>query len=131
MGHPSGMDGRYPAGSSPTAGDDHSCDCVRRGPVAQRAATTFLGVDETAGRFADVEVVDCAACGRTWLVYRWEVEGIPRSGRWYAGVVSPDVVTRVAPEAAPHVLESLAWHLCGGTYFGGAVSRRAGRLLGS
>ncbi len=89
-----------------------------------------VGIDTTAGRFAEVKVVECRDCGRTWLVYRWEIEAISRSGRWYAGVVPHDVTARVTPEAAPDVLQGLRWHLCGGSYFGGETSRRTGRLLG-
>lgn len=106
------------------------CACLLRGPRAGGAPRRRLGVDPTGGRFADVEAAECAACGRTWLVYRWEIEAITKSGRWYAGAVSREVIERVDPEEAPEVLEGLAWYLCGGSYFGGEVSRRSGPLLG-
>ncbi len=40
------------------------------------------------------------------------------------------MIAHVRPEEAPEVLESLAWHLCGGSYFDGRISRRPGPLLG-
>lgn len=118
-------DGRPGAPSRPA-----DCACLARGPRARATSSQLLGVDPTGGRFADVEAAECAACGRMWLVYRWEIEAITKSGRWYAGVVPPEVIERVGPEEAPEVLEGLAWHLCGGSYFGGKVYRRSGPLLG-
>jgi len=76
-----------------------------------------VGIDETAGRFADVSVERCLRCGQRWLRYHYEVEAFSRSGRWYQVPISEaeaavvTVTTAVAMLCRPH------WHFRGGSYF--------------
>jgi hypothetical protein len=85
-----------------------------------------VGVDQTHGRCGDVRVDRCRSCGRLWLHYHVEYEAFSESGRWYRGIVTPQVAETVTPEHAVEVLEALDFHLYGGSYF-----RGAGRSKGS
>src|SRR5262245_62183010 len=78
---------------------------------------TFVGVDETHGRYGDVTIERCKHCGALWLHYLVEYESHSRSGRWYRGIVTTEVAKTVRPEAAVAVLQSLPWRLAGGSYF--------------
>ncbi len=81
------MDGRSDDGRPGAPARPADCGCLLRGPPASGASTQLLGVAPTGGRYGDVEAAECSAYGRRWLVYRWEIEAITKSGRWYAGVV--------------------------------------------
>jgi hypothetical protein len=95
----------------------NDCRCLTP-PFDHRDFTSQpIGIDKTAGRFAEVTIETCRACGRRWLHYLVEVEGISRSGRWYRGLISDEVAQTVRPEAALGVLGSLAWRFAGGSYF--------------
>jgi hypothetical protein len=107
------------------------CECLQRGPRFPDARSSPIGVDPSNGRFADVAAIECLNCGRLWLKYGWELEWHSRSGRWYAGLVSPDQVERLVPEDAPQVLEGLDWYLAGGSYFDGKISRVSGSFPAS
>ena len=88
-----------------------------------------LGVDETNGRFGEVSVETCKACGAKWLRYFVEYEAFSRSGRWYRGLVSPDVLRGLKPERVPGVLSGLPWYFYGGSYFDTTGRRGSGPLL--
>jgi hypothetical protein len=75
------------------------------------------------------EISRCRQCHRVWLKLRYEIESISRSGRWFSGVISEDSIVLIDPENVVAVLTALPWHLCGGSYFDGNVSRRTGSLL--
>jgi hypothetical protein len=77
-----------------------------------------IGVDETNGRFGEVSVDTCKACGRMWLHYFVEYAFFPKSGRWYRGLVTPEMVESLTPERAPELLASLPRHFYGGSFFG-------------
>jgi len=89
---------------------------------------TFVGVDQTGGRYADVSVERCRSCGKDWLEYRVEYEAFSRSGRWARGIVSPEQARSIKPEAAADILHGLNWYLYGGSYFDGAVGRKSGPM---
>ena len=76
-----------------------------------------LGVDETNGRFGEVSVDTCKACGSLWLHYFVEYPSFSESGRWYRGLVTPEMVESLTPEQAPDMLASLPWRFYGGSYF--------------
>ena len=105
-----------------------SCECLQSGPRFPDARATSIGTDQSNGRFAEVEAIECLRCGRLWLKYGWELEWESHSGRWYAGIVNPDQTEGLAPEDATRVLEGLDWYLAGGSYYDGHVSRRSGPL---
>lgn len=104
------------------------CGCFAGDFAARPPADTrrLDGSDARDGRFADVTVETCRACGRRWLGYAWEVEGISRSGRWYRGLTRADV--EITVENAAATLESLDWYWAGGSYFDGRVHRARGPL---
>jgi hypothetical protein len=66
-----------------------------------------LGEDPQRGRFADVTMQRCRRCGRLWLRYFFEFEAFSNSGRWYRGLVSPELAATVTAENAAAILESL------------------------
>ncbi len=90
----------------------------------------YIGDDPQNGRYAEVSLEDCRYCGRVWLRYYFSYEHFSRSGRWYRGVVSPEVAARVSPENAATILETLEWYLAGGSYFDGKILRLHGPILG-
>ncbi|HUR53827.1 MAG TPA: hypothetical protein VMZ71_06830 [Gemmataceae bacterium] len=90
--------------------------------------TASLGVDETNGRFGEVTVETCRACGARWLRYFVENEAFSRSGRWYRGLVSPDVLAGLSPSQAPAVLAGLPWYFFGGSYFDSTGRKGSGPL---
>lgn|ERR1044072_5047035 len=79
--------------------------------------TTTLGVDETNGRYGEVTVETCRACGSMWLRYFVEYESFSESGRWYRGRVTAEMVESLKPEQAPELLSNLPWYFYGGSYF--------------
>jgi hypothetical protein len=88
----------------------------------------FIGVDETHGRFGEVSVEICKACGSKWLRYLVEYEAFTGSGRWYRGLVSSEELQSLTPERAVAVIEGLSWHFRGGSYFKTTGERGAGPL---
>jgi hypothetical protein len=107
---------------------DAECGCLELGPAPGCFDEAFLGVDGTNGRFGEVSVRTCRACGRRWLHYRVEYEAFTGSGRWYAGLLPEGADAGIAPETAVAVLERLPWHVYGGSWFGTAGRRGTGRL---
>jgi len=76
-----------------------------------------VGVDGTKGRGGEVTLETCKACGSLWLRYFVEYEFFSQSGRWYRGLVTPEVVESLTPERAPELLQNLPWLFSGGSYF--------------
>ena len=91
--------------------------------------TTPLGVDETKGRFGEVSVETCRACGSVWLRYFLEWEWLSESGRWYRGLVTAEMVEWLQPEQAPELLSSLPWYFYGGSYFRTTGRKGSGPLV--
>lgn len=106
--------------------DDCGCLCDGRGGGAVR---TFVGVDETHGRFGEVAIERCSRCGRLWLCYFVEYEAFSGSARWYRAVVSPKEAEGVKPETAVALIAVQPWHIYGGSYFGHAGKRGAGPVF--
>jgi len=79
--------------------------------------TASLGVDETNGRYGEVTVETCKACGSIWLRYFVEYEFFKESGRWYRGRVTQELIESLKPEEALELLASLPWYFYGGSYF--------------
>lgn len=105
------------------------CDCAQAdAPAATFTPWRRIGVDKTAGRFAEVEVLSCCKCGDLWLRYAVEYEGASRSGRWARGRVEADKATSLSPQGAPAHLESLPDYVFGGSYFGGTASEGSGPM---
>jgi hypothetical protein len=87
-----------------------------------------VGVDETNGRYADVTLERCLSCGRVWLRYFVEYEGISRSGRWARGEINERQAKEVTPDTALDILEGLASYVRGGSRFNGVVSTHQGKM---
>ena len=105
------------------------CACLRAPlPAAQYRAAGRIGVDETSGRFGEVTLRRCTRCGRLWLRYFVEYEAFSESGRYYMGLISPHRARRMTAEEAVAYLDSLSWHLYGGSYYHGHVGRARGKV---
>lgn len=100
---------------------------MERGP--RSFAQAAVGVDETNGRYGDVTVRTCRACGRRWLHYHVEYEGFTGSGRWYAGVLPDGADASLTAGSAAALLESLPWHVYGGSYWGTRGRRGTGAVI--
>jgi hypothetical protein len=104
---------------------DHSitCACLEGDFPHTAIERTFLGTDD---RYAEISVDLCKRCGRNWLCYHLELEHISRSGRWYRGLIGPEVA--FSHRNAQVILEQLPDYWAGGSHFDGKVHRRSGPL---
>jgi hypothetical protein len=108
------------------AGD---CKCLDGGPIcAPGDKARHLGVDTTAGRFADVTLRRCAGCGRLWLRYQVEYEAFTASGRWAEAPIDAASAAAMTPAAAAGFLERAPFHRYGGSYWGHGGKRGRGWL---
>lgn len=89
---------------------------------------TFLGIDETRGRFAEVGFDTCIHCRNVWLVYFVEYESRSGSGRWYRGIIAEKDRAGMTPESSVSYLEQLDWYLYGGSYFSSTGKIGKGKL---
>ena len=103
------------------------CSCFEN-ISSENYQRTFVGIDETAGRFAEVEIGHCGLCQRYWLHYGWEIEGFANSGRWYRAPITWQQSQNVTPQNAATLLGKADWYFVGGSYFSGKVQRAAGTL---
>lgn len=102
------------------------CDCDNIHVLMPTARTTDLGVDRRHGRFADVTLHTCPACGANWLHYHVEYEAFGRSGRWFCGRLDEAASATVLASNAIATLAALPWYWAGGSYFDGEVSKGSG-----
>lgn len=79
--------------------------------------SSFLGVDETNGRFATVTIDICKHCKTKWVNYLVEIESISNSSKWYRGVISDEFEIIITPENVIKYLEKLEFYIFGGSYF--------------
>ena len=109
-----------------TERDEH-CPCMATGP--ERSETTSVGVDDTDGRYASVNLDRCPACGRLWLRYAVAYEAFTASGRWATCLISEMDAATITPETAAKYIDApQPWHVFGGSYYGHAGERCSGRL---
>lgn len=94
-----------------------TCKCFTPSVLCDNYEGTFIGVDKTNGRYADVTIKKCKTCGTNWLHYFAEYEAFSQSGRWYRGVISAKKLNDVKPETAVDILDKLEWYIFGGSYF--------------
>ena len=108
---------------------DRSQRCVCEEPAAPLTLfeSRYVGCDDTNGRFADVTVERCTACGHLWLQYRVEHEAFGRSARWARGRITPEDAAGVTAEMAAQHIDTLDWYIRGGSYFG-VASRATGPM---
>ncbi len=77
----------------------------------------FIGTDETNGRFGEVTIEKCNYCNSLWLKYFVEYESFSQSGRWHRGLITEQDVKNITPENSIDYLQSIEWHIYGGSYF--------------
>ncbi len=102
-----------------------ACPCLEGDAYYQNFDERSLGVDRD---FGEVSVQRCKRCGRLWLHYLIEFEYLPRSGRWFRGVIAPEIAASMSSEKAVEVLGQLDWYYRGGSTFGGKVFKTRGPL---
>lgn len=100
-----------------------SCACLRGEFPPGSFERIFLGIDDL---YAEVSVDRCTSCGRNWLHYLLEFEGVGGSGRWYRGLIGPDVA--FSHRNAALIFEQLEEYWAGGSRFEGKVLRRSGPI---
>lgn len=105
------------------------CRCMTPPFNYQDFNSASLGVDETNGRFGEVTIETCRACGAMWLRYFVEYEFFSESGRWYRGPVTWEMVWLLKPEQAPELLASLPWYFYGGSYFRTTGRKGSGPII--
>jgi hypothetical protein len=105
------------------------CPCLEA-PLAssQYEVIAYLGVDTAHGRYGEVTLRRCRHCGCRWLHYQVEYEAFSGSGRYFMGLITPQSAETLTAEAAVSYLNSLDWHLYGGSYFGGKAGRTRGKV---
>jgi hypothetical protein len=97
------------------------CSCLDLGPKRPDSVIERdVGIDETEGRFADVDLVRCTRCRRLWLRYAVEYEAFTASGRWAKAVIDEPTAAKMTPEEAPGYIASAPFRIVGGSYFGTA-----------
>ena len=93
------------------------CRCLRPPFHYTDFESRAVGVDEAAGRFAEVSIERCCACDRKWLRYFFELEAFSESGRWYRVPVSDDEAASVTTTTALELMSRRSWYFYGGSYF--------------
>ena len=100
--------------------DPEKCICLDfPQPFYHYEKVKFVGRDETNGRFGEVNLRRCLHCGRLWVHYFVEYEAFRASGRYFMGLITAEDAEKLTAETAVSYLESLDWHLYGGSYFEG------------
>lgn len=102
------------------------CSCLSGDMPYTSYEERRIGMDED---FGEVSVLRCKSCGRFWLKYLMEYEHLTGAGRWFLGLIGPEVASSLKATKATKVLESLDWYYRGGSAFGRNVIRTSpGRL---
>ena len=94
------------------------CACLQGDTFYQNFEERSLGVDS---EFGEAAIWRCKRCGRYWLEYCVEYEHLTAAGRWFRGVIAPEVARSADVASAKRVLEGLDWYFRGGSAFGGKV----------
>ena len=105
-----------------------ACTCAERLPHHADLDEISLGCDPTDGRYADVSVKTCRACGQRWLHYFVEYEGFSGSARWACCQIDAETAATVTPETAATVIDGAPWHWRGGSYWNSTGRRGTGPL---
>lgn len=96
------------------------CGCLERQNFSGLRQLRYIGNDDTNGRYADVTLEECTACGQLWLRYFFDYTR-PRSGRWFRGLISDVSAEEITTENAAAYLENLDWYMGGGSHYDGKV----------
>jgi hypothetical protein len=104
------------------------CVCVDAQARYDVFTSKDVGVDTTEGRFGDVSVLTCRTCGRLWLRYFVEYESQTASGRWFRGLITPDMKSKLSAGNAAEILGELPWLFYGGSFYRTRGARMEGGL---
>jgi hypothetical protein len=96
------------------------CPCLEGDAYYQNFEERSLGMDPD---LQEATVWRCKRCGRYWLEDHVEYEYLTAAGRWFRGVITPEVAGSADAESAKSILEGLDWYLQGRSAFGGKVIR--------
>lgn len=108
--------------------DLKGCSSMNPCPCSERQQCTqlkSLGMDR---HFGEVTLEICALCGKYWLHYLYENEGISKSGRWYRCPINLVDIQKITADEALARLEQSSETYCGGSYFDGKVGRWHGKI---
>ena len=108
---------------------EETCACFDPQARYTLFTRTEVGIDKTSGRYGEVYLYRCTQCGALWLHYLVEYEAFTAPGRWYRGLIAPEIARTVTPENAVAILESLSWHFYGGSYFQTSGKRGSGPIF--
>lgn len=108
----------------------HTSDCICKTPPFSylNYDTEELGIDETNGRFAEVNIQTCKHCQTKWLNYFIAIEGVSSNSKWFKGIIDAAHVASIKPETALAYLENCEWYFYGGSYYGTGVSVGSGEI---
>ena len=108
---------------------EQPCLCLTEPqPFDKYEAVRFVGIDPTHGRFGEVNIKRCTACGQLWLHYFVAYEAFTGSGRYFMGVISSAEAETISADDAVEYLNTLAWHLYAGSFFFGKKGRQTGHV---
>jgi hypothetical protein len=97
-----------------------ACSCLAGAFDPKNFESANLGADS---RGATAAVLKCRACGRRWLRYFHRDD----SDRWWMGVISSEVASKISAETASKELSRLEWYYRGGAYYG-SMSKSRGEI---
>ena len=103
-----------------TAQSAKECPCLQGDVYYQSFEQRPLGSDSNYG---ETTILRCKRCGSYWLHYLMEYEYLTAAGRWFHGLITPEIAASATAENARNILEGLEWYFRGGSAFGGKVSR--------
>ena len=104
------------------------CSCLTPPFGFDRFESQRVGVDASGGRFAEVDLVRCRACGQRFVHYFYELESFSRSGRWYRAPVTGVDARELTNENARAILTKARLYFYGGSSFESSGQRGAGAL---
>lgn len=110
----------------PDPQEPEDCDCLTGDFYYLNFERKSLGIDKDYG---EADIIRCKRCRRYWLSYLMEYEYLTSAGRWFCGIVTPDVAASATAESAIKILENLEWYYRGGSAFGGKVTRTSSGQL--
>lgn len=91
-------------------------------------SSSFIGVDESEGRFGEVTLLSCNICRNSWVQYFYEVEAYTASGRWYRAWVDPLFLPELNESNTLSYIENSRRYIYGGSYFDSTGEYGSGKI---
>ncbi|HEY6249232.1 MAG TPA: hypothetical protein VI685_04690 [Candidatus Angelobacter sp.] len=101
-----------------SAQNSPECPCLEGDVYYENFESNGLGLDSNYG---EVTIFRCRRCGCFWLNYLMEYEHLTAAGRWFRGLITPEVANSLKANDAQQVLEGLEWYFRGGSAFQGKI----------